>query len=140
MMFTCLVCGGPLTRNNRSGYCQRTPACNMARRAAQRSGAQSVHSQAALEAWAAKTEAGRAAHAALIGAAVIAGNLAAEAERELGKRAGTPCPVCGRKLRANGMCFRSAACIDASIALVLPKYNPAELYKGGKVPRADAFW
>lgn len=138
-MFTCLVCGGPLTRNNRSGYCQRTPACNTARRAAQRSGAQPVHSQVASEAWAAKTEAGRAAHVAAIGAAVIAGNLASEAERELGKRAGQPCPVCGRKLRANGMCFRSAPCVDNAMTRVLPKYDPAELYKPGW-RSADAFW
>lgn len=90
-----------------------------------------AHAAAVRETWARKGEASRAAHAEAVSAGVTAAYVAAEAERELAKRAGTACPVCGRALGRTGMCWRSAECIDEGVSRVMPRYNPEALY----VPR-----
>ena len=68
----------------------------------------------------------RAVHGA---AASVAGRDVAARERELARtRAGLPCPCCGRAIGRNGGCWQSAGCIDATMILVLPAWNPARLY------------
>ncbi len=87
-----------------------------------------AHGEAARAAWVRKGQAGRAAHAAAVQAGMTAHRELAEAEAELAKRAGTPCPVCGRPVGVNGMCVRSSGCIDDTMFRVMPGYNPAALY------------
>lgn len=74
--------------------------------------------------WAGKSEAERAAFAEASAEALRAHARMHRAEAELARRAGSPCPVCGHVLGANGCCWRSKRCADSWLPLVIPNFQP----------------
>jgi hypothetical protein len=123
----CLACGLPLRKRYGSFHteCHTHPRRILLARLAADLAALEAREQAEQAArrakWRAQHAARRAEHAASVSLA--------KRERELARRAGSACPVCGREIGMNGGCWRSQSCIDASMVLVLPGWNPAALYR-----------
>lgn len=87
----------------------------------------SRQAEAVRAAWAAKSDAERQRLGAVMAERRTAAYAIEHAERELAKRAGEACPVCGREIGANGMCCRSAGCFDDGMSRVIQGWNPRGL-------------
>lgn len=95
-----------------------------------------AHAEKMREVWAARSEADRARHAKTVAASTAEGREAIRREQELAKRAGTPCPCCGRPVGRNGMCLRSQSCMDEALFIIAADYDPAALYDPSPNDRA----
>jgi len=109
---------------------ERRAEAEAARLAARLAAERNARHAAAMRAvWAARSEAERRRTTAAAAAASAAARDTREREQALAGRAGMPCPVCGNPVGRTGMCWRSAACIDDGMFLVLPGYNPSILVR-----------
>ena len=76
-------------------------------------------------------------HAEATRAGLVAAARMSARERAITKRAGQECPVCGWEIGANGLCWRSKACADVGLDLLLPYFDRGAFAGSGGRTAAD---